>query len=250
MERTAEHANSGVAERPASRLIEELSNDWKELYNQSLTEAIFDQQEAPENYEQQIHNQRMQKLFGPRFANVSFENYYVDDKNADQHFAFNVCKSYADNIKVMRKAQRNNLVLAGRSGTGKNHLAYSIAKSALAAGYNVEPVPFLHIMQEIKASYRKDSHDTERNIIDRYTAVDFLILEEIGVSYESQAEKIHFFDLLDGRYKYAKPTIIITNYSQEEFRAFIDFDGKERVWDRLQQTAVIVPFDWDSYRAL
>jgi DNA replication protein DnaC len=237
-------------EQPASRLIDSLSEGWKKLYEQSKEDAVF--APATPDYDAKYNAEvtrkaYYRKLFGPRFVDATFDTYRVDPFNERQQFALDVCKSYAANISVMHQAERNNLVLAGKSGTGKNHLAYSIARAAVQAGLNVDIIPFLHIMQEIKASYAL-KNDTERNILDRYIASDLLLLEEIGVSYETSAEKIHLFDILDGRYKYSRPTIIITNYSEDEFRKFVDFDGKERVWDRLQQTAVIVPFDWESYR--
>lgn len=243
-----QNETTGMDERSAESIIAEL---FSEETLREIEGAVESQPVPAENPQDEItrlaRTDTHRKLFGPRFLNATFDNYIVEPGNNDQWYAFQVCKTYAEKIHLMKRMERQNLILAGKSGTGKNHLAYAIAKAALAKKMGVTAIPFLHIMQEIKASYTHKER-TERQIINEYIHADLLIIEEIGISFETDTEKIYLFDLLDGRYKYSNPTIIITNYNEEEFRRFIDFDGKERVWDRLQQTAVLVPFDWESYR--
>lgn len=223
-----------------------------EVYKQAAEEALWERDEqdeldTPEKITKRTHNTTIRKLFGPRFENAGFDNYQIYAGDPQQR-ALNICRAYAENISSIKKHPRNNLIMAGKSGTGKNHLAYAIGKAAVEAGLSIEAKPFLHIMQEIKQTWAFKNM-TERQLIDYYVDVDLLILEEIGVSFNSDTERIYLFDLLDNRYKLQQPTIIITNFSDDEFFNFVDFDGKERLKSRFQQTAVVIPFDWDDYRA-
>jgi DNA replication protein DnaC len=236
------------AHETINELLQELTPRGRQEFKDGVIELLSKPKEDHANtINHAIRKSTYTRLFGSRFADSSFETYHLEPYNTAQKHAFNICKAYAEHIDQMQNEDKNTLILAGVSGTGKNHLAYSIAKVALKKKMQVVIKPFLHIMQEIKQSYQNKGL-SEREILNEYIACDLLIVEEIGVSFETHAEKVYLFDLLDGRYKYAKPTIIITNFTDREFRAFVDFDGKHRIWDRMNQTAVVVPFTWKSYR--
>lgn len=237
--------------KAASRVIEELlqSPEARRLYRDGIWESLVEPNQNSDTLtktKKEAESNEYRRLFGPRFANATFDNYMIY-AGEEQQRALEICRNYAENIRSMFRQSRNNLILAGKSGTGKNHLAYAIGKAAHHAKMTITAKPFLHIMQEIKATYNTPG-TSERYVLDTYSMKDLLILEEIGVSFNTDAEKVYLFDLLDGRYKYSKPTIIITNFSEQEFRQFVDFDGKERIWDRLRQTAVLVNCTWESYR--
>jgi len=204
--------------------------------------------ETPETRKKYTNKTTINRLFGPRFLDSTFDNYSVY-AGREQESALQTCRVFAQNLPRIRNTKRNTLILAGLSGTGKNHLAYAIGKQAVELDMEVIATPFLHIMQEIKASYTFKNR-TERSIMDSYINTELLIIEEIGISFDTNAEKIHLFDLMDGRYKYSRPTIIITNFDEDAFKKFIDFDGYNRLWDRFQQTAIIVPFIWQSHRSV
>lgn len=194
-----------------------------------------------------IYRQKDPVLFGPRFAQADFDSYQIY-AGAKQEQVKHVCETYAAHIETLHKHNRNCLFMCGNSGTGKNHLAYAIGRRAVRLGKGVEVVPFIDVLRQIKSSWGRRDGETEKEIVDRYIHADFLILEELGISYKTSNEKIILFNLIDGRYKLQRPTIYTTNLTQEEFREFADFDGKERVWDRILETCVVLHFDWDSYR--
>lgn len=216
------------------KLVEEDGEEQFELEPEAPTQA-------------DIYRQKDPILFGPRFANADFESYSVY-AGAKQQRVKDICSSYADSLEVLDKHNRNCLFMCGNSGTGKNHLAYAIGRRAVRLGKSVEVVPFIDILRQIKSSWGRRDGETEKEIVDRYVNTDFLILEELGISYKTANEKIILFNILDGRYKLQRPTIYTTNLTQEEFREFADFDGKERVWDRILETCVVLHFDWESYR--
>lgn len=216
-------------------------------------DGLVDEEDTREQEPEQVSNRekifqdKEAIMFGPRFRNADFDNYELY-AGAEQEQVLRACRGYADHLDNMRTSAVNSLFLCGNSGTGKNHLAYSVGRRVVRKGWEIETVTFMSIMRQIKTSWDRRDVMNEQEVISKYQTIPFLILEELGVSYGTKNEKVILFELIDGRYKRNLPTIYTTNMNQEEFRAFADFDEKERIWDRLLETCAILHFSWDSYR--
>lgn len=64
-----------------------------------------------------------------------------------------------------------------------------------------------------------------------YIAPNLLVIDEIGVQFGSEAEKIILFEIINERYEAMKPTILISNLSQQELGAYVS----ERIVDRMRE---------------
>ena len=74
---------------------------------------------------------------------------------------------------------------------------------------------------------------------------DLLIIDEIGVQFGSEFEKNLIFDILNERYENRRPTLLLSNLTVPEVRAFLG----ERIYDRLKEDGGrCVSFDWQSHR--
>ncbi len=108
---------------------------------------------------------------------------------------------------------------------------------------------FISVMaaiRRVKETYSKKSEETEQEAIDRFLQPDLLILDEVGVQFGSDTEKMILFEIINGRYENMMPTIIISNLTAQELGAFIG----DRVMDRMTEGGgVVLAFDWDSKRA-
>lgn len=72
-----------------------------------------------------------------------------------------------------------------------------------------------------------------------------LILDEVGVQFGSEAEKLILFDVLNERYERCKATILLSNLTATEVKDYLG----ERVMDRMREDGgKVVVFDWESYR--
>ncbi|VFR32492.1 DNA replication protein DnaC [plant metagenome] len=100
-------------------------------------------------------------------------------------------------------------------------------------------------MRSIKDTYRRDSKENEADAIARLVEPDLLVLDEVGVQFGSETEKMYLFEIINGRYEALKPTIVISNLAKDALTEYLG----ERVVDRLREGGGrMVIFDWPSYR--
>lgn len=177
-----------------------------------------------------------------RFASANFDSYI---ETAQNRLAKKICQRYADKW-LERFKLGGGLVFCGKPGTGKNHLACAIANSIIENHQaKVLISTALRIARDIKNSWSRDSQISEERTIKTYTDKDLLIIDEIGVQFGSEAEKIILFEIINTRYEQMKPTILISNLSEQELGIYIG----ERVLDRMMEgQGAIIAFDWESYR--
>jgi len=178
-----------------------------------------------------------------RFKNKDFEKYTADNKSAK--LALTICKKYADDFNGRYKAG-GGLVMCGKPGTGKTHLAAAITNIVISKCE--KSVLFVSVMQAIrrvKDTYRRDSEKTESEAIAAFNLPDLLIIDEVGVQFGSDTEKMILFEIINNRYQDMLPTILISNLSLEELNDYVG----ARVVDRMREGGgAIISFDWDSYR--
>jgi DNA replication protein DnaC len=178
-----------------------------------------------------------------RFISATFDGYKpVSDKSAK---ALRAVRSYHDQFQKIKESG-TSLILCGRPGTGKTHLANAMAISMINQGVSVAYTTSFKVMARIKATYNKfDAKETETGVIEDLTTRDLLIIDEIGVQFGSEAEKVLFYQIINGRYDNVLPTVLISNLTAKELAAFIG----ERCYDRLKEGAgAVLSFDWESYR--
>lgn len=176
----------------------------------------------------------------PRFANCDFDNYIVfNDKKQEK--VLSSCQSFANDFDKNHKSG-SCLLLCGKPGTGKNHLATAICKQVMKSGYSVLRVKASNFLDTF---WGKGFDEREKWLMD-LAKVDLLFFDEIGRSSETKNAQDAFFRIIDARYEAVLPTIIATNLNREEL---IDVLG-EAAYDRLRQGgSVRLTLDWDSFRS-
>ena len=90
-------------------------------------------------------------------------------------------------------------------GTGKNHLALAIARHAITEHQSSAIfTTALKIAREYKSTWSKNSTRTEDEVIRQFTKPDLLIIDEVGVQFGSEAEKMIMFEIINTRYERMK----------------------------------------------
>lgn len=212
----------------------------KELEERKRSKEMEDQR-AIERKKRQIEVIFSQSMIPPRFQRHTFET-FIDitpeqkkNKQAMEDFSKNFLQNLEDGISV---------ILSGKIGNGKTHLACATANYIIANfGKTALFLSVVDAFSKIKETYNKNSEDTEINVINHFSIVDLLILDEFGIQIGSEHEKMLFFRIINKRYENLKPTILITNLSPAEIKKF-----DERIFDRLKESGILLTFSGESNR--
>ncbi|SDF80818.1 MULTISPECIES: ATP-binding protein [unclassified Duganella] len=177
-----------------------------------------------------------------RFADRRLDTYRPTCPEGQQ--ALQVAQRYADNFGAVRKAGAC-LIFCGDIGTGKTHLSVGIAHAVLEQGGQAVFTSVRAAVGAVKETWERGAAKTEPQVLRELISPDLLILDEVGVQFGSDTEKLIMFDIINGRYESRRPTIIISNLALGELEKYLG----ARAVDRLREGGgKVVVFDWESYR--
>lgn len=213
----------------------------------SQRQAVIEEREREEMRRQAVAA-RLERLLGQalipeRFKTRTFENYRAANKG--QSVALNACRQYAEHFP-QHMATGRCLMLLGRVGNGKTHLAAAIAGVVVEEHRrNVLYTTVARVCQQVKASYGKEASLSERAALDLFRTPDLLIIDEVGASYGTDFERMVMFEVINARYEDVKPTIVISNLDVAGLTAALG----DRTVDRLREgEGEAVVFNWESAR--
>lgn len=141
--------------------------------------------------------------------------------------------------------ENKNIVLMGKPGVGKTHIANAIGLEAIKQGYNVL---FLHINDLIdKINYAK-ADGSIYSLMNLLLNTDLIILDEIGFKKLPTDSIDGFFEVI--RKRYEKGSIIITtNRNFEDWgNVFGDYVMASAIIDRIVHHAIIIKINGESFR--
>lgn len=169
------------------------------------------------------------------FCKFKVEN-DIQKKNLDN------CASFAKSVIDGKVC--HNIFMIGSVGTGKTHLASSIVHEVIDKK-SVEIIRCIDLIRTLKNTWSRDSETTESKVINYYSNLDVLIIDEVGIQFGSETEKMFMFDIINGRYDNMKPTVFISNLDMDNLKSVL---GDQAV-DRMREDgAKVLVFDWGSYR--
>lgn len=204
-----------------------------------------------EKYDNRLDDDKKEKILSmlqdsripKRFLPCKIENYQTIGHPGKQKAAAR-SKAYVDTFDE-RKKYGSSLVLCGVPGTGKTHLACAVAIDLIKKGHQAFYTTTYEALMSIKATYGGRSEITEKQILNKLQNIELLILDEVGVQFGTDTEKIIFYQIINGRYENVLPTILISNLPENELAEYVG----ERCMDRLREGGgAVIAFDWESYR--
>ena len=155
----------------------------------------------------------------------------------------------------------DGLLITGRVGVGKTHLAVGILQALLTNGVKGLFVHGGDLLKQVQNSYNRSVETTEQEILKPIFAAQVLVLDELGAARKTDwvAEMIEH--ILNTRYNDCKATIITTNYenappagstsASAALSAATETLGDrigERMRSRLQEMCVLIEMDGPDYR--
>lgn len=229
-----------------------MSNEWRGGVCPSCMKSDQDRMDKIEQERlDKVNKLKRQELFNNklsqsgitnRFFDKTLDNYKADTESKLK--ALSAINDMADKINSGEKC--NNLILSGSVGTGKTHLCCGLIR-AISENHNGEIITARKLVRDFKETWRNDSEYTETQIIDRFANLDLLVIDEIGVQFNSDTERLFMFDILDERYQSCLPTILVSNLDVNQIKLIMG----DRVVDRLREDGgKVIAFNWDSFRGL
>ena len=146
--------------------------------------------------------------------------------------------------------ERNESILfLGRSGTGKSHLAQSLALMACQGGYKTYYTTCSELIKDLNAGvYEKTLEKRMR----KYINPELLLIDEMGhdrLELQVTKEAHLLFKVIDQRYKDNKSLIFTSNINEPDWPEFLgDPISTSAILDRIFHHSVIVRIDGPSYR--
>lgn len=127
-------------------------------------------------------------------------------------------KSYRGNEKLVAvlrdvSTRQDGCILRGNTGCGKTHLAVAMIQGVGLFEALFITVPDL--LLKIRSSFN-GGRETEEEIIQKYTEVPVLVLDDMGAEKPTEFSITTLYIIIDRRMRDCRKTIITTNLSKEE----------------------------------
>ena len=146
---------------------------------------------------------------GKKFQEQNFENFYVDSNN---EYAVKVASDYIS--KSIDKMQTNGLIITGKSGVGKTHLAAAIANKLIENNKIVLMGRLTTLLDMIMETFR-DNTKSENELIELYSNVDMIIIDDLGIEKISSWALEKLYTIIQNRCENGLPIIITTRFNKE-----------------------------------
>ena len=207
------------------------SSDHKKRAEEKFYEAF--REDGEKQKAEQARKLREESNLGARFARRTFDSF---DKSKDEG-AYQKCLYYTEHYK---DSERNCLLLVGGYGTGKTHLAASIANKLMNDGIPVLFDTFSGHLTKLKTEF----NGGKSVYLEQMKNVDMLILDDIGKEKISEWSQSIMFDVINYRYEHLYPIVMTTNLKSDSLKEYLG----GAVWSRLCEMCSGVQTKGKDYR--
>ena len=136
------------------------------------------------------------------------------------------------------------MIFTGGVGTGKTHLAASIASHIINKySVTVEFVSYVDILADIRAAFSNNT-GYEAKIEARLCEAPLLIIDDLGKEKQSKFTEGLLYRVVNKRYNHNLPLIITTNLSLPELEERLDY----AVFSRIVELCKAVDMRGRDYR--
>lgn len=167
-------------------------------------------------------------------SSLAEHRFSAADKSANSA-SIGMCRRYADLFSKMKQANRG-LLLFGSVGTGKTFTAACIANALLEQGI---PVVMTSLVKLVDGGADE--------LCSRMSAIDLLILDDLGAERSTDYALEKVYNVVDSRYRAGLPVIYTTNLTLEELKHPADM-RYARIYDRVLERCFPVEFRGCSRR--
>lgn len=176
------------------------------------------------------------------FDNFDLSHYAYDQKVYERmKTILAIAKAY---VRDFAKKQEN-LLLIGKTGTGKTHISTAIARELIHQGYDVIYDSTQNVISDFESDRFRNNYGREEMKAEKYLDCRLLIIDDLGTEFTNQFTVSTLYNLLNARQNKGLPTIISTNLSLEELAGKYE----DRIYSRIIGSGCkVLPFDGKDRR--
>jgi DNA replication protein DnaC len=137
---------------------------------------------------------------------------------------------------------KNSLLLYGRVGSGKTHLAVAALKKMMDMGLDGRFWNVNDLFREMRAKFGEGQGD--ETLLDDLMECDVLVLDDLGTHRSTDFVLDRLYLIINQRYEAMKPIIVTTNL--ELGQLYEEFE--ERIGSRLNEMCFLVSFMGEDFR--
>jgi DNA replication protein DnaC len=136
--------------------------------------------------------------------------------------------------------QRLNVLITGKTGSGKTYLAKALGVNACRHGYSVKYLRIPELLLEIAAARSENRYSRFMNNL---TYTKLLILDDIGLKSYTQEESRDILEIAESRYNKAS-TILSSQVAHDKwYELFPDPTIADAIMDRIIHNSYILALD-------
>lgn len=181
----------------------------------------------------------------PKYREVSLETYEHHGSDEDRRLQMRAL-TWARRYLAQWPDVADFVVLTGTTGSGKGHVAWSIAKALVEQGASVRNVKLPVLVRNLRDTWGREGGPTYEQVLRGFTGCDLLVVDEVSShAFYGQQIHQHLYDVIDTRIEACRPTLLTTNEDEAGLAAIL----RAALFNRLQGEGGFVDFGAASWRS-
>jgi len=169
----------------------------------------------------------------------------------DWAFQKNLNRSLVENLATLAFIDnRDDLLITGKTGTGKSHILQALALRACEREIRVCYTRCVDLVDDLYAGLADQTYERR---LRRWARAEWLVIDDVGLGQlrrrDDEPTAAHMlFNLLDSRHEQA-PTALTSNIKLSDWGKYLgDATLAAAILDRFAMTAIRIDIDGPSYR--
>lgn len=142
---------------------------------------------------------------------------------------------------------KQNIIITGKTGTGKSFLAQALGNRAIMDGFQVYYIRMANLLEDIKLA-RIDGSYTK--LINKYSRYKLLIIDDFGVTPITSDDTTNLFEIIELRSELSS-TIITSQLPVKDWYGYLNNNtAADAILDRISNTSHRIELEGDSMRRI